>query len=319
MDNGFAENKITTIGLVGLGLMGQGICSCLISNGFNVIAYSRTAAREKETFNHITVSLNKLLSRKIIAESDTREWEKRFTYVNNLEELRECKFIIETVGEDLELKRKIYKTLESVISEKSIIVSNTSGMSISLLQEQLNIRERFLGMHWAEPAEITRFLEIAPGKQTGTRAIQITRDIGIRCGKEPTILNFELPGLISNRLMYAMLREALNLVESGVADIEMIDRSFRNDIGWWATICGPFRWMDLTGLPIYAKVMEGLLPDLSNSTDVPKVMREKAENGTKFYDYPEGKEKAWEDVWTEFTHDIREIVDKYEKRIKLSE
>jgi 3-hydroxybutyryl-CoA dehydrogenase len=174
-------------------------------------------------------------------------------------------------------------------------------------------------MHWAEPAEITRFLEIAPGKQTGTRAIQITNEIGQRCGKEPTILNFELPGLISNRLMYAMLREALNLMETGVADIEMIDRSFRNDIGWWATICGPFRWMDLTGLPIYAKVMEGLFPDLSNSRDVPKVMREKAENGTKFYDYPQGKEKDWEDVWTEFTHDIREIVDKYEKRIKLSE
>ncbi len=313
------DEKIRTIGLVGLGLMGQGICSCLVAYGFNVIAYSRTKAREQETRDHLSDSLKKLVLRGVMSDSSTRGWEKRFKYVSSLEELKACPFIIETVGEDLELKRTIYKTLESVISNDTIIATNTSGMPISLLQEQLTVKERFLGMHWAEPAEITRFLEIAPGKETGDRAVQLTSSIGERCGKEPTILNFEVRGLISNRIMYAMMREALYLVETGVADVEMVDRSFRNDIGWWATICGPFRWMDLTGLPTYAKVMEGLFPDLSNSTEVPKLMREKAESGTKFYDYPQGKEKAWENVWTDFTHDIREIVDKYEKKIKLSE
>jgi 3-hydroxybutyryl-CoA dehydrogenase len=120
-------------------------------------------------------------------------------------------------------------------------------------------------------------------------------------------------------MMYAMMREALHLVETGVADIEMIDRSFRNDIGWWATICGPFRWMDLTGLPTYAKVMEGLFPELSNMTQVPRLMREKAESGSKFYGYPQGKKEAWEKIWTDFTYDIRAITDKYDKKIKLSE
>ncbi len=259
MNDDQGKNEIRTVGVVGLGLMGQGISSCLISNGFKVIAYSRTATREGETKKHIALSLKKLIEREVIPGRNAEGWEKCFQYVNDLKELKECPFIIETVGEDLELKGNIYKTLEAVVSESAIIASNTSGMSISLLQEQLNIRERFLGMHWAEPAEITRFLEIAPGKQTGTRAIQITNEIGQRCGKEPTILNFELPGLISNRLMYAMMREALNLVETGVADIEMIDRSFRNDIGWWATICGPFRWMDLTGITNLCKSNGGIV------------------------------------------------------------
>ena len=311
--------KIETIGLVGLGLMGQGISSCLVSHGFNVVAYSRTTKREQETKAHIAASLDNLLSRKLIAESNGKNWQNRFKYVSKLEDLKECLFIIETVGEDLELKRSVYRTLEKVISDTSVIASNTSGMSLSLLQEQLAVKERFLGMHWAEPAEITRFLEIAPGGETNEAAILTTREIAERCGKEPTVLNFELRGLISNRMMYAMMREALHLVETGVADIEMIDRSFRNDIGWWATICGPFRWMDLTGLPTYARVMEGLFPDLSNTTEVPDIMREKAKSGGKFYNYPPGKENAWAEVWTEFTYDIREITDKYEHKIKLSE
>ncbi len=114
-------------------------------------------------------------------------------------------------------------------------------------------------------------------------AVEIGRRIGKRCGKQPTILNFDISGLISNRLMYAMIREATNLVDIGVADIETIDRSFRNDIGWWATLCGPFRWINLTGLPIYAKVTEEIFPDLSNTDKVPELIKEKVATESKFY------------------------------------
>ncbi len=311
------EKEINTVGLVGLGLMGQGISCCFIANGFNLIAYSRTTTREKESRLHIAESLEKLADRGIISRSTINGWEERFHYTNSLEGLKDCRFVVESVGESLDLKRNIYNSLESIISSEAIIASNTSGISHSLLQEQMIHKKRFIGMHWAEPAEITRYLEISRAKETEDLTVQVTSDIGKRCGKEPTVLNFDISGLISNRLMYAMMREAIYLVELGVADIETIDRSFRNDIGWWATLFGPFRWMDLTGLPIYAKVMEGLFPDLSNSTELPKLMQEKVESKTKFYEYPEGKEKEWENVWTDFTYDIRSIVEKYEKRIKL--
>ena len=221
--------------------------------------------------------------------------------------------MIETVGESLELKRNIYKTLESVIAEDVVIASNTSGISLSVLQDQLNHKGRFIGMHWAEPAEITRYLEISRAKDTNDNAVQIAQRIGERCGKQPTVLNFDISGLISNRLMYAMMREAIYLVESGVADFETVDRSFRNDIGWWATLCGPFRWMDLTGLPIYAKVMEGLFPKLCNSKELPQLMQDKVDTKTKFYDYSDKSEEEWESIWTDFTYDIRELVEKYDK------
>ncbi len=309
--------KINHIGLVGLGLMGQGIAASLIAAGFKVTAYSRTAAREAETKEHISESLEKLVREDILKSSDMEGWEGRFKYVPEVDALKDCEFIVETVGETLDLKKKIYNILESAIGPEVVIASNTSGISISLLQDQLERKERFIGMHWAEPAEITRYLEISRGRETNDQTVEMTVQVGEQCGKQPTVLNYDVPGLISNRLMYAMLREAIHLVESGVADIETIDRSYRNDMGWWSTIAGPFRWMDLTGLPIYAKVMEGLFPELANTTEVPKLMKEKVESGTKFYDYSKDSEEEWEQLWSDFTHDIRKIVDKYEKRVKL--
>ncbi|MEN8191424.1 MAG: 3-hydroxyacyl-CoA dehydrogenase family protein [Bacteroidota bacterium] len=310
-------NEITTIGLIGLGLMGQGIASCLVRYGFNVIAYSRTSTREGETLNHISRSFKKLLKRNLVSESEIDDWEKRFKYVNSLEELKGSEFVIETVGESLELKTKIYKTIESVIDRDVVIATNTSGISLSLLQKGLINKKRFIGMHWGEPAEITRYLELSRAEETNDFSVDIAVKIGDRCGKQPTVLNYDIPGLISNRLMYAMIREAMHIVESGVADIETVDRSFRNDIGWWATLCGPFRWMDITGLPIYAKVMEGLFPQLSDQKELPKLMQEKVNTKSKFYDYSDKGEEEWEETWTDFTHDISKLVKKYEKRAKF--
>ena len=313
------DAKINTIGLVGLGLMGQGICACLIANGFKVIAYSRTPAREKETVEHVNRSLNKLVERGIISKESTANWQNRFVYHSDLTKLGDSQFVVETVGESLDLKHRIYDTLESVIDDDVVIASNTSGLSLSSLQEKMRRKERFLGMHWAEPAEITHYLEISKAKETQNKYVDIAVDLGKRLGKRPTVLNYDVAGLISNRLMYAMMREAIHLVESGVADVATVDRSFRNDIGWWAALFGPFRWMDMTGLPIYAKVMEGLFPDLANTTELPELMKKKVESETLFYDYSGGKDKDWEEVWSAFTHDIRSIVEKYEKRVNLDQ
>ncbi len=311
------KNNITTIGLVGLGLMGQGIASCLVKHGFNLIAFDKLKEREQDTITHITYSFEKLKKRNLVSDFELVGWENRFKYVGSLKEMGDCQFIIETVGESLELKGKIYKELESAIGKDVVIATNTSGISISLLQNEISNKERFIGMHWAEPAEITKYLEISRAKDTSDAAIEVGVAIGKRCGKHPTVLNFDVPGLISNRLFYAMAREAMHIVESGVADIETVDRSFRNDIGWWSTICGPFRWMDITGLPIYAKVMEGLFPELSKNDNVPELIKEKVTSNSKFYKYTSKEEKVWEETWTDFSHDIAELVKKYEKKVNL--
>jgi 3-hydroxybutyryl-CoA dehydrogenase len=312
------------VGLIGLGLMGQGIASCLLARGFEVVAYNRTASRAQASLKHIGHALDELARRKVVPRSAIADWKKRYRLTDSIAGLRDCFFVVETVKEDEALKHEIYDQLEQTVKARTVIASNTSSIPITLLQKGRRHPERFIGMHWGEPAEIMQYLEIIPGKETSRRTVDLTKRVGAVCGKMPTVLNFDIRGFISNRLMYAMLREAFHLVEAGVADVETIDRSYRNDMGWWSTIAGPFRWMDLTGIPAYMTVMEGLLPELENTTKVPKLMRAMVKSGALgianqkgFYKYTKAEAAQWEKAWVEFTYDIRGLAEKYQKQVKF--
>jgi hypothetical protein len=126
--------------------------------------------------------------------------------------------------EDLDTKQEVFDAFEAVVDPAVPIASNTSALPISMLQQSRRHPGRFVGMHWAEPA-----LE---------RAAELTR----RLDKDPCLVQRDVPGFIVNRLGYTMYREAVHLLETGVADVETIDRSFRNACGLWASLCGPFRW-----------------------------------------------------------------------------
>jgi len=322
--NETSGNDTAPVGLIGLGLMGQGIASCLLAYGFRVIGYNRTASRAKASIGHIARVLQEMRRRGLISARAIHDWRERYRLVATLEELSPCGFVVESVKEDLELKRTIYEELEAAVRPAAIISSNTSSIPITILQQSRRHPERFIGMHWGEPVQVMRYLEIIPGKQTSRRAVRLARKLGEACGKEPTVLKEDIRGFLSNRMMYAMLREAFYLVEQGVASLADVDRSFRNDMGWWATIAGPFRWMDLTGIPAYQAVMEGLLPELNNSTEVPKLMREVIASGALgisnqkgFYKYNKASARNWEKAWVDFTYDVRKLVEKYEKRVKL--
>jgi len=141
-------------------------------------------------------------------------------------------------------------------------------------------------------------------------------------GKEPSLLRKDIRGFITNRIMYAMLREAFYLVESGYASVEDVDRSLRNDLGYWITFAGPFRFMDLTGIPVYGTVMKDLLPELSRSTAVPQLMRKVVRSGARgvanakgFYRYTPQQAKRWEALFIEFSYKIRSLAAEYPEDI----
>ena len=312
------DMKLEPVGLIGLGLMGRGIATCALASGLEVLAYNRTAKRAEESVTHIAESLAELVRRKIVPRAQVRGWRGRFHLAGSLAELKPARFVIESVKEDLELKRRIYDEVEAAVSPRAVIASNTSSLPITVLQCGRRAPERFIGMHWGEPAQIMRYLEVIPGERTSPRTVKMTLRLGEICGKEPTVLRKDIQGFISNRMMYAMLREACHLVESGIADIETVDRSFRNDIGYWATLAGPFRWMDLTGIPAYAAVMEGLLPKLADTTEVPEMMRRMVASGAEgvgnakgFYKYSKADARRWQKAWVDFTYEVRRLADKY--------
>ncbi|MGZ8558316.1 MAG: 3-hydroxyacyl-CoA dehydrogenase family protein, partial [Chitinophagaceae bacterium] len=122
----------------------------------------------------------------------------------------------------------------------------------------------------------------------------------------------------TNRLMYALYREAFYLVENGYATVEDVDRACRNNAGYWMTLVGVFRWMDLTGVPAYHTVMKDLFPTLTNTTHVPELIDRIVKEGGRgvanakgFYEYTPEEAKLWEETFTEFSYEIRKIALKY--------
>lgn len=312
--------KMDPVGLVGFGLMGQGIATCLLAHGFSVCAYDadRRAYRRGEA--NIDKALAELVRRRLLTAAMRKSWPGRFSTATSFDDLAPCPLVIESVPENLELKQQLFRDLETVVAPRAILASNTSSLPISLLQSALKNPARFVGMHWGVPTQLVPFYEVIPGNRTSRQTVQKARDFGVACGKDPIVLKEDIRGFIGNRLMYAMMREACYLVESGVADMEMVDRAFRHDLGWWSLLAGPFRWMDLTGIPAYAAVMEGLFPKLSNQKAVPDLMQdavrkglEGISNGKGFYRYDARSIARWRKQWVEFAYDVKTLADKYEK------
>jgi 3-hydroxybutyryl-CoA dehydrogenase len=233
-----------------------------------------------------------------------------------MDALSGSQFVIESIVENFAHKAAVFDDLESILPAETVIGTNTSALPITLIQQGRTHPGRFVGMHWGEPCHISRFQELVRGEQTTDATFAIATELSIACGKEPSLVQKDVRGFIANRLMYAMFREALHLLESGVADVETIDRSFRNDMGFWATIAGPFRWMDLTGIEAYASVMKDLFPELANTKQLPDTMQRMLDsnaNGVSnlkgFYEYDAESAQQWMSRWTEFTWQIRDLAD----------
>jgi len=226
--------------------------------------------------------------------------------------------IIESITENLDDKKEVFQQLEKVLSPTAIIGSNTSAIPVTILQSGLRHPERLLGIHWGEPAHILRFLEVICGDRSDIKYAEKIVTLAEEWGKEPSLVKKDIRGFITNRLMYAMMREGIHLVENGYATIEDIDRACRNDMGYWITFAGIFRFMDLTGIPAYLTVMKDLFPELDNSIKAPAFIEELVSSGAKgvsnakgFYPYTKETAEKWEKLFVEFTYDIRKLSEKY--------
>ena len=311
--------SVDPIGVAGLGLLGRGIAACLVAHGFRVVAFTTSEHPYDRAKDYISKAIGELIANAGFPASLEQEWPQRFIETKSLSEFAACGFVIESVVEEEQIKQEVFDEIEAAVALHVPIASNTSAIPITLLQAKRKYPERFLGMHWAEPAYATRFLEVIRGGQTSEPALAAAIDLGRRLGKEPGVVERDVPGFIVNRLGYAMYREAVNLLELGVGDVETIDRAFRNACGLWATLCGPFRWIDITGGPtLYAKAMQNVLPALRNSAELPKMLQTMLANqdrgvlnGRGFYSYQPGDAAYWERLLHEHAWEVRRLQEHY--------
>lgn len=306
-----------TIGVVGLGLMGCSIATCLLMAGHRVVA----VAPIESDLDHAEPRIKEHLfrSRKEgLTHQEPEVWMKNILITGDYSKLSPCELVIECTLEDLAIKKKVFEKIEAVIGREALLTSNTSAIPISIMQKQTKFPGRFFGLHWAEPSHTTRFLEIICGELSDVSKGEYLYNLSQGWGKEPTLVRKDIRGFITNRLMYAMYREAFYLVENGYATVEDVDRACRNNPGYWMTLVGVFRWMDLTGVPAYHAVMKDLFPTLNNATEIPKLMDDLVRSGGKgvanahgFHSYTPEEAKLWEETFKEFSYEIRKLALKY--------
>lgn len=307
----------STIGVVGLGLMGSSICTCLLIAGHKVIAIAPLPEDLSHAENRIKTHLMNSENEGLI-DKDPAEYLNNFFLSEDYSTLANCFLVIECTLENIEIKKAVYSQIEQAISPDCILASNTSAIPITDLQKLTRHPNRFLGLHWAEPAHVSRFLEIICGDLSDITLGEKLYDLSSHWGKEPILVRKDIRGFITNRLMYAMYREAFYLVENGYATVEDIDRSCRNNAGYWMTLVGIFGWMDLTGVPAYHTVMKDLFPTLYNGTEVPELIDDIVKSGGKgvsnghgFYQYTDEEARNFKEIFTQFSFEIRKLALRY--------
>lgn len=309
-------NEIT-VGVVGLGMMGCSISTCLLMAGHSVIAVAPIPQDLDTAGPRILEHLKKSHAHGLV-DRPADFYLQRLTVTTDYNQLQACSLVIECTLESLEIKKSVYKKIEDVVPDHTIVTSNTSAIPISILQRETRMPERFLGLHWAEPSHTTRFLEIICGDLSSIDKAEWLYELSGLWQKEPTLVRKDIRGFITNRLMYAMYREAFHLVENGYATVEDVDRACRNNAGYWMTLAGVFRWMDLTGVPAYHTVMKDLFPTLNNQTEIPALIDNVVKaggkgilNGKGFYEYTPEEAELWKKTFEEFSFEISRLAKKY--------
>ena len=305
------------VGVVGLGFMGSSIVTCLLLAGHPVIAVAPLPVDLETAETRIHGNLLQSFEQEL-CEEQPAFYLKNLTTTEDYSLLKNTLLVIECTLEDINIKREVYQKIENVVDDHTIITSNTSAIPISLLQKEVRLPNRFLGLHWMEPSHTTRFLEIICGDSSDVKKAEWLYQLSHHWAKEPTLVRKDIRGFITNRLMYALYREAFHLVENGYASVEDVDRACRNNAGYWMTLVGCFRWMDLTGIPAYHAVMKDLFPTLHNGTEVPKLIDDVVKAGGKgisnahgFHHYTPEEARLWRDTFEEFSYDIHRLAQKY--------
>lgn len=266
---------IRRVAIIGLGTMGPGMAARLARGGIEVAAYD-IAPDAIERARAMLAAADGVLDNLGIASERTGS--VRLT--DKLEDaVADADLVIENVPEKEEIKADVYRKIEGLISPDTIVASDTSGIPITKLQAHISNPARMVGMHWSNPPHIIPMIEVIGGEQTAPETIDTIRDFIRSLGLLPVLLKKDVPGFVENRVLYALLREVVDLVERGVIEPEDIDTCVSWGIGYKLAVVGPMALLDMAGMDIYHSVSSFLNEDLCDRKDVAPLVRDQIAAG----------------------------------------
>jgi 3-hydroxybutyryl-CoA dehydrogenase len=251
------------VAIVGAGTMGAGIASVFVGGGCAVRLHARRESRLEQ------------------ARARFPDLDGGARLTTSLQEaLAGADLVVETIVEEVEPKRELLTTAEVLAAADAILVSNTSSLPLAPLSSGLAHPERFAGLHWFNPPELVEIVEVVGTEQTTPETLEALAGWMDMLGKAPIVLRRDVPGFVVNRLQYALLREAWDLVERGICSFEDVDRTIVRGLGpRWAAV-GLFESVDLAGLDIHLAVARNLFGGLAETHEPPAALVDTVARGT---------------------------------------
>jgi len=271
---------IRNISILGTGAMAPGIAQLCAQSGYNVSMWGRTDQSLHRGFNLLQANLQTCLENDLLRKGDEQLVLSRIKGVKSLEEAaKDAHFVIEAVAEDMVIKKDIFSRLDAVCPRESIFASNTSGLSITEIASATRRPDRVIVTHFWNPPHLIPLVEIVRGRKTAGKVAKVTTELMVIIGKAPVLVQKEVPGFIGNRLQFALLREALYLVEQGVASMKDVDNVVKWSFGRRLPITGPIESADLGGVDVFLAISEYLMKDLCRATDPSPLLVDCARKG----------------------------------------
>jgi 5-formyl-3-hydroxy-2-methylpyridine 4-carboxylic acid 5-dehydrogenase len=256
--------------------MGPGIAATLARSGMTVATFDadpKQRARARQGLQTAAAILGKL------GVPDRSAGEE----IVIAETLAQCvagaDLVVETVPEKLELKIQVLRAVEALVGTDCVIASDTSGIPITQIQEGTAVPARVIGMHWSNPPHLIPMIEVIAGRKTAPEVVSWMVETIKRTGHLPVVIKKDVPGFVENRVLYAVMRECLDLVERGVIDPDALDDCVSWGIGLKLAVVGPMALLDMAGLDIYAAVAAYLNKELCDREDVAAYVTDRTAQG----------------------------------------
>ncbi len=269
------------VGCIGLGTMGPGVAVDYLLGGHRVTLFGRDAAKLSTARHRVLAALDFLTGQDYLTAPQREEAQTRLStaFLTDRASLSQMTIIAESISESVEAKAALFADLEEICSAQTLFLTNTSGLSISAIFADLGQPDRGLGTHYWNPPYLMPLVEVTPGQATGPAQLAAVEELLRAMGKTPVRVRREVPGLIWNRLQFALLRECLHLLEQGVATVAELDQVVEMGLARRASFMGLFKTADLGGGDVWHTIARNIFPHLSNDSTPPAFWQEQIERG----------------------------------------
>jgi 3-hydroxybutyryl-CoA dehydrogenase len=297
------SNIIRNITVFGPGMMGSGIAQVFAACPDLKVTIFIREKFEYDCMDKIAANLAVLTEKDILKKEDVEGIFGRIRLTEDLEEaVKDADFIIECIPENMELKQDLFKSLEPLCRKDTIFATNTSVMSITEISEKCTEKSRVVGTHFWNPPYLIPLVEVVKSDYTSVDVMGKTMELLKKAGKHPIKVNKDVPGFVANRLQHALWREAISIVERGIADAATVDEAVKYSFGLRLPKLAPMENADMVGTDLTLSIHSYILKHLENSAEPSPLLTEKVEKGELGFKSGEGFQK-----WT--AEEIRESND----------